>query len=250
MEKINEEFIRRQYQSGVETYRMLTRELGLWESERAVFSQYLKHGYRILDLGCGTGRTTFALHGLGYKQLIGVDLTPEMIDAAKALNTEKGLDLDFRMGDARDLHFKDADFDAVVFSFNGWMSIPQHAHRQQALAEIARVLRAGGIFIFTTHDRENTEKYREFWHLEQQKWERGQQSTALYEFGDLITLSHNETREIFIHIPDMAEVEDALTSTGFEILDTFLRSERYQERKDVLAHSGDCRFWIGRKNNP
>jgi len=247
MEKIDQGFILDQYRSGIQSYTDFTRDVGLWKSEQYVFEKYLKTSDQILDLGCGTGRTTFPLYQLGYEKIRGVDLTPEMIESANTLNTYFGLNIDFQVGDATNLTLEDEHFDAVFFSFNGMMSIPSQVNRDQALQEIHRVLRKDGIFIFTTHDREKDEKYLEFWKEEKIRWESGIQNVRLYEYGDLITDSKNENSEIFIHIPDKAEVESWLSNHGFKVLETFYRSDCFEENEAVKAKSGECRFWVAKK---
>jgi len=247
MEKIPLEFIRDQYRSGIESYADFTKEVGLWDSERYVFQKYLQNTNQILDLGCGTGRATFPLYELGYQNIIGVDLTPEMIEKARELNEYFQTAIPFQVGNALDLAFEDAAFDVVIFSFNGLMSIPMHSNRAQALSEINRVLKPSGIFLFTTHDRDKDPKFLEFWAEEEARWATGQQNEQVYEFGDLITTSKNESREIFIHIPDQKEVRDLLNQHHFEVLETFYRNDRFEERAAVQSKSGECRFWIARK---
>ncbi|NRB48130.1 MAG: class I SAM-dependent methyltransferase [Saprospiraceae bacterium] len=249
MKKIQEDFVIAQYQSGIENYAAFTREVGLWASEEHVFHKYLKASDHILDLGCGTGRTTFSLFDLGYTSIIGVDLTPEMIAAAEQIKAERDSNLTFQVGNAKALSFANAVFDVVIFSFNGLMSIPDSAERFKAVQEIYRVLKEDGLFIFTTHDREQDENYFNFWREEKARWEKGVQSQELYEFGDIIATSKNEERPIFIHIPNQKEVQDFLERGGFSILETFYRNEKFEESVQVKEKSGECRFWVARKNS-
>lgn len=249
MRKIESEFVKSQYKSGVKSYTDFTKKVGLWESEKYVFQRYIKETDKILDLGCGTGRTTFPLYKMGYNNIIGVDLTPEMITEAHALNKHFGLNVDFSVGNALELEFADDSFDSLIFSFNGLMSIPKLSNRIQAVKEIYRVLRKEGIFIFTTHDRAQEEQFHKFWEEERQRWDQNNQNPLLHEYGDLITESKNESREIFIHIPDQTEVNDLLLKNGFEVMETFYRNEKYNESQMVKSKSGECRFWVARKNS-
>lgn len=247
MKKIQQEYIIDQYESGVRSYTDFTVEVGLWDSEKYVFEKYLKPTDRILDLGCGTGRTTFALYQQGYQQIQGLDLTPGMIKSARELNHRFDTQIEFTIGDARQLDLPDAAFDAVIFSFNGLMSIPEYQNRAQVLAEIYRVLQPGGNFIFTTHDREKDEQFFEFWREQRVLWEAGKQDLRLYEFGDIIAGSKNEERLIYIHIPDRSEVRMLFSEAGFTEVETFYRSDLFAEPESVLKRSGECRFWVVQK---
>ena len=102
----------------------------------------------VLDLGVGTGRTTPALRGLGGRY-VGLDVADEMVRAAREAHPGG----DFRTADASDLsEFPDASFDAVVFSYNGIDYIHPEPARHRCLAECRRVLRDGGVFIFSSHN--------------------------------------------------------------------------------------------------
>lgn len=112
------------------------------------FGDELK-GKAMLDIGIGAGRSTRFLLPLSTNY-IGVDYSPDMV--RQALITFPGMRME--VCDARDLAaYQDGQFDFVMFSFNG-MDCLSHEGRLQALAEMHRVLKPGGLFAFSHHNRE------------------------------------------------------------------------------------------------
>ena len=79
--KVNKQFALEAYShvGAVRDYSRAVGQVGLWNCERSIFRQHLPADGRILDLGCGAGRTTFGLHDEGYRNLIGVDFSPGLI---------------------------------------------------------------------------------------------------------------------------------------------------------------------------
>ena len=111
----------------------------------------------ILDLGFGGGRTTGPLLELS-RDYTGLDYAQEMVAVSKSLFP--GVDL--RHGDARDLsQFEDDSFAMVVFSCEG-ICMVDHAGRMAVLAEVLRVLKPAGIFLFSTMNKESDYHTRGF----------------------------------------------------------------------------------------
>ena len=96
-------------------------------------------GQRWLDLACGTGAIAERAAAAGAT-VVGVDLAPALIDTARERAAERGLDVDYRVGDSERLDLADASFDAVS-STCGIMFSPDH---EASASELARVTRPGG----------------------------------------------------------------------------------------------------------
>ncbi|MCK6450779.1 MAG: class I SAM-dependent methyltransferase [Alphaproteobacteria bacterium] len=108
-------------------------------------------GKSVLDLGCGTGRTTAALAALAASY-DGVDIAAPMVAHCRARFAHLA-HARFHVMDAASLPgFADAAFDFILFSFNG-IDCMGHDGRLAVLRESRRLLRADGIFAFTTHNR-------------------------------------------------------------------------------------------------
>ncbi len=247
MEKETEKYIKDTYKSAVEKYIKATNEIGLWQSEQYVFNKYFKRQDRILDIGCGTGRTTFGLYMQGYKKITGLDLSEEMLNKAREINKKLGINIVLIEGNALDMDFAEETFDKALFSFNGLMQIPKRENRLKALKEIRRILKKDGIFIFTTHARNRGEEFKEYWEKEREKWEKGIQDKRLFEYGDRITTTKNNREELFIHIPSHKGVVHLIKEAGFTLIEDFFRSDKFEESKKVQEFSGSCQFWVVKK---
>ena len=102
----------------------------------------------VLDIGCGSGRTTAILKNLssGY---IGLDYSLEMVESCR----KRFENVRFIHGDVREMsEFEDGAFDYIMFSFNGLDSI-NHEGRLKGLREIHRALKQDGLFVFSSHNR-------------------------------------------------------------------------------------------------
>jgi SAM-dependent methyltransferase len=92
---------------------------------------------RILDAGCGSGRTLDDL--ADYGDACGVDLSPAAVDATRARGHEA------HVGSVADLPFDDACFDLVTC-----LDVVEHtADDRRTLGELRRVTRPGGVLLLT-----------------------------------------------------------------------------------------------------
>lgn len=247
MKKVNLEFVQHAF-AGNRTlveYISATIKIGLWESEKIIYNKYLKKDNNIIDIGCGTGRATFGLFNQGFKNIVGLDISKEMLDEARIIGEEKGIPIKFYLGDATNLQFEDESFDSALFTYNGLMQIPCLENRMRVFHEINRIIKKDGIFIFTTHDMEIDKEHSYYWKKEEKLWNEGKQNPRLLEFGDLIYKLYD--REMYIHVPRREEILNCIKESGFELLEDIYRPEIYKESETVKLYSDECRFWIIRK---
>ncbi len=96
-------------------------------------------GMKVLDVAAGTGNASIPAAERGA-EVVASDLTPELLDAGRAVAEAKGVELEWVTADAENLQFEDGQFDVVMSSI-GAMFAPHH----QAVAdELVRVCRPGG----------------------------------------------------------------------------------------------------------
>jgi SAM-dependent methyltransferase len=102
----------------------------------------IEPGMTVLDVACGTGNATIPA-ALAGGRCTGLDLTPELFDAARMHAAEAGVEIEWVQGDAEDLPFDDGSFERVLSTF-GVMFAPRH---EVAAAELARVIAPGGMAV-------------------------------------------------------------------------------------------------------
>lgn len=106
-------------------------------------------GRAVLDIGVGTGRTTRYLYPLASKY-VAIDYSPVMIDQMHEAMPE----VPAFLCDARDLSmFQDEEFE-FIFGSNNVVDALCHEDRLRCLREISRVLKPGGMFLFSSHNRD------------------------------------------------------------------------------------------------
>jgi SAM-dependent methyltransferase len=143
----------------------------------------------ICDLGCGPGQIARYLYSKGVKT-VGVDLSPRMVEEAQRLNPA--------------IHFHQGDMLALPDADNSWGGIAAfycilHIPRQQivdALREMKRVLRPGGVLLVTFHIGDEVKHLDEWW-----------EKPVNLDFA--------------FYQPE--EMENWLKAAGFELMETLVR---------------------------
>ncbi|MGX6971261.1 class I SAM-dependent DNA methyltransferase [Vagococcus bubulae] len=103
----------------------------------------------ILELACGTGILSVELANLGH-QVVGLDLSKEMIELAKERTTPEDDLLSFEVGDMLDLN-KNEDYDVVTCYSDSLCYMPDEEAVQTVFKEVYRSLKSDGTFLFDVH---------------------------------------------------------------------------------------------------
>lgn len=138
---------------------------------------------RILDFGCGYGRTLAELSDSGYSDLTGIDFSETLVE--RGLRERPGLNLTAYSGGP--LPYEDDSFDAALM-LGVLTCIPKTNEQAEALLEIQRVLVPGGtlyvIDFLLNRDRRNLDRYK----LGQEKYG----IYGLFDVSDGGTLRHHD----------------------------------------------------------
>ncbi|MCM4151513.1 bifunctional demethylmenaquinone methyltransferase/2-methoxy-6-polyprenyl-1,4-benzoquinol methylase UbiE [Arenibacter sp. N53] len=104
-----------------------------------------KHPAKILDIATGTGDLAINMTKTGAKEIIGLDISPGMLEVGKRKIAEKKLEdiIQLIVGDSEKLPFEANSFDAITVAFG----VRNFENLEKGLSEIYRVLKPGGSFV-------------------------------------------------------------------------------------------------------
>jgi len=123
---------------------------GLIEDEATLISKYFKKNLATLEAGTGGGRILHALRDLGYNNLHGFDYVPEFIKVARA--RDQSSRIEFKVQDATQLDYSDDSFDQIIYLQQILSALGSHSRAVEATKEANRILKPGGIAIFSFLD--------------------------------------------------------------------------------------------------
>jgi 2-polyprenyl-6-hydroxyphenyl methylase / 3-demethylubiquinone-9 3-methyltransferase len=128
--------------------RHVARSLDRTDGQKAGSADRPLEGLSVADIGCGGGILAESLTQLGAK-VIAIDPTPTSIEVARAHAARSNLEIDYRAITAEDLVASGQQFDAVMA-----IELIDHVDHQQAFVEtLAKLVRPGGLLLFSTINR-------------------------------------------------------------------------------------------------
>ena len=196
----------------------------------------IREGLKVLDVGCGSGFFEAILSGKGM-EIMGIDLTPEMVEEGNRFLTENGIKPSLVVMDAENLTFSDDSFDAVISRNLTW-TLPNPV---KAYEEWFRVLKKGGVLLnFDAEYAKNFHALDQTQNLAHSELDHG-----------LIEECHKIYHELQISRSDRpAWDREVLLQTGFsEVeIDTSLSDRIYRERNQFYVP--DRMFRICARKNP
>lgn len=138
-----------------------------------LFSEHVAKESRILDFGCGYGRTLADLASAGYSDLVGIDFSSSLIERGRQEYPE--LDLAAYPGGV--LPYEENSFDAAIM-LGVFTCMLETKTQAETLIELKRVIRPGGFLYITdfllNRDKRNLDRYQQ-----------GQEKYGLYGVFDV-----------------------------------------------------------------
>lgn len=180
-----------------------------WDEVKEYAEKYVKDGQNILDLGCGNGRLYQLLENYNVNYL-GIDISKKLIEDAK----EKFPRAKFKIGDISKIKLEKNKYN-LIFAIASFHHIPSPTLRQQAINNIYKSLKPGGIYIMTN------------WNLFQPKYEKyfnknKSPDPQLEENDTLIPWKNSQGKILanrYYHAFTLKEIEQLIGNSDFEIIE-------------------------------
>lgn len=179
---------------------------GLRTWETAIVRQHFPAHGRVLTLGCGAGRETFALEHLGY-DTAGADISRPLLAIATEIGRQRNYRASFFLIDGEALPFGDGVFDVVTLWAQVLDNVPSRAGRRALMREVHRTLQPAGLATCSAHDDERTRPQLDPGCIV---------SAEVPEPGDLVLYETREAAPRYCHLFRRDELADLARDAGFK----------------------------------
>lgn len=211
------------------------------EVDRAIAMLKPEGGERVLDLACGTGRHSRELTRRGF-EVVGVDISPDLLEIAEREATEAGLAISFLEADLRRLDLSD-EFDLVLSLNDGAVGYFETDEENRRTFEVvAQALRGGGGHLMQLPNVLHAER-----NLPAKSWIVGESTLELsdhrwnaedrYIEGSTVPIRFGEVFERYEEIPfrqrlyTVEELTEIYDSVGMRLANTFSGSGKPRRPK-------------------
>jgi SAM-dependent methyltransferase len=187
----------------------LDRQLDYWNTEgtQKIFghplnldrvSQWLNHESRVLDFGCGYGRSLGELFEGGYRNLIGFDFSPAMIAAARARFPEIEFGV---LQSSSTVPVPQASVDGVLL-FSVLTCVPTDDGQRTLIAELHRILRPGGLLYISDLSLQSDERNLARYARDEAKYGK----YGVFDLPEGVTVRHHDPEWITTLTSDFEQV--------------------------------------------
>jgi len=180
-------------------------------------------GKDYVELGCGGGQGSVGTAELGARTVVGVDFSGEQLRHARQLRDLYGVEVRFVQGDVTNLPLADDRFD--VASSEAAFQMVEHVDR--ALLEARRVLRDGGVFVFSVPHPLYEALDPETGTIERSYFDAGPREITIDEDYESVLTVFDRT---------VADLHNTLVDAGFEV-QRLLEHGRHEVEENEPADS-------------
>lgn len=193
---------------------------------------------KILDLCCGNGRHAIELKKLGY-DVLGVDLSSELLDVARSKAIENNLDLKLYKCDMREIPYEN-EFDLVVQFFTSFGYFQTDTENQKVLSAISKSLKPKGKFMIDYMNpdyvinnlvEKDEKQISDEISIIQERWIENSR------INKKITMIKNDEKSFYnesVRMYSLQEIKDMLNHVGLTLNETYGNFDDSEYNKDSM----------------